>query len=114
MTEPSAPLKSVFVTTVAASSVAVIYGLVGVQPSPLPTLFLTFAPLISVIFWVQSDARFHPLATIQDLGFFVYLLWPVVFPWYVIKTCGARAWGLVFLLLAVLVARVIVGLVSGF
>src|SRR5438034_10993825 len=63
MTEPSAPLKSVFVTTVAASSVAVIYGLVGVQPSPLPTLFLTFAPLISVIFWVQSDARFHRLAT---------------------------------------------------
>jgi len=112
MTERSAPLKSVFVTTVTASTVAVIYGLVGVQPSPLPTLFLTFAPLISVIFWVQSDARFHRLATIQDLGFFVYLLWPVVVPWYVIKTRGARAWSLALLLLGAVVAPLILGLAA--
>src|SRR5438309_354548 len=110
MTEPSAPLKSVFVTTVAASTVAVIYGLMGVQPSPLPALFLAFAPLISVIFWVQSDARFHRLATIQDLGFFVYLLWPVLVPWYVIKTRGTRAWTLALLLLGAVVAPLILGL----
>src|SRR5256885_15014036 len=109
MTELSAPLKSVFVTTVAASTVAVIYGLMGVQPSPLPALFLAFAPLISVIFWVQSDARFHRLATIQDLGFFVYLLWPVLGPWDVIKTRGTRAWGLGLFLLAAGGAPLILG-----
>ena len=96
----------------AASTVAVIYGLMGVQPSPLPALFLAFAPLISVIFWVQSDARFHRLATIQDLGFFVYLLWPVLVPWYVIKTRGTRAWRLALLLLAAVVAPLILGLAA--
>src|SRR6266566_911989 len=61
MTEPSAPLKSVFVTTVAASTVAVIYGLMGVQPSPLTALFLAFAPLISVIF-LGAERRTFPSA----------------------------------------------------
>jgi hypothetical protein len=104
MTQSSAPLKSVFVTTVATSTVAVIYGLLGVHPSPLPALIMAFAPLISVIVWVQSDARFHRFATIQDLGLFVYLLWPVVLPWYVIKTRGARAWTLALLLVGAVFA----------
>jgi hypothetical protein len=107
MTEPSTPLKSVFVTTVAACTVGVIYGLAGVRPSPLPALFLAFAPLISVILWVQNDARLHRLATIHDLGFFAYLLWPVLVPWYVFKTRGARAWSLALLLLAAVVAPLI-------
>jgi hypothetical protein len=112
MTQPAAPLKSVFVTTVAASSLAAIYGLTGVRPSPVPSLFLTFAPLISVIFWIQNDARFHRLATIQDLGLFVYLLWPVLVPWYVIKTRGRRAWSLALLLLAAVFAPLVLTLAA--
>ncbi len=114
MTQSSAPLKSVFVATVAASTIAVTYGLVGMHPSPLPALFMAFAPLISVIFWVQNDARFHRLAAIQDLGLFVYLLWPVLVPWYVIKTRGARAWTLALLLVAAVFAPLVLALAAAF
>ena len=106
MVQPSTPLKSVYVTTAAASTVGVIYGLLGIPPSPLPFLFITLAALISVVSWVQRDAHLHHLAPIQDFGLFIYLLWPVLVPWYVVRTRGTRAWTLALLLLTMVLTPV--------
>ncbi len=114
MTSPSTPLKPVYITTVACAALGAIYGIFGIHPSLLPVLFITLAPLISVVFWVQNDARLYRLSTIQDFGLFVYLLWPVLVPWYVIKTRGVRAWTLIFLLLAAIVAPLVLTLFAAF
>ena len=110
MTTPSTPLKPVYITTVACCAIGATYGVFGIPPSLLPVLFITLAPVISVVFWVQNDARLYRLSTIQDFGLFVYLLWPALVPWYVINTRGVRAWTLILILLAAIVAPLVVTL----
>jgi hypothetical protein len=114
MTRPSAPLKPVYVTSVACSAIGAAYGLLGIRPSPLPVVFIVVAPLVSVVLRVQNDAPFYRFSTIQDFGLFVYLLWPILVPWYVIRTRGAHAWSLALLLLGVVVAPLVVTLFAAF
>jgi hypothetical protein len=92
MTTEAASLKPVFVTTAAAGTIAALYGLLGVHPSAVPQLFFLLAPLVSVVFWTQNDARSRRTGMIQDWGLFIYLLWPVLVPAYVFKTRSWRAW----------------------
>src|ERR1041384_4299251 len=92
MTERSAPLKSVYVTTATCGAIAAAYGLAGVRPSAIPTLFISVAPLISVALWLETDARLRHFSGVHDWGLFVLLLWPVLVPWYVVTTRGPKAW----------------------
>lgn len=109
MTE-QAPLKAVYVTTVTCATLAAVYGLAGVEPSPLPRLFISLGPLISVVLWLQNDARLRRFATVHDWGLLAYLLWPVLVPWYVFKTRGTKGWRMTLGLLgAVFVPMVIFG-----
>ena len=110
MTQLTAPLTPVVVTTVACSTLGAVYGLLRILPSPLPILFITIAPLVSVVLWVQNDAGLHRLSTVHDWGLFVYLFWPVLVPMHVFKTRGSRGWTLALLLLAVVPAPLVVAL----
>ena len=112
MTQPLASLKPVYVTTVVCSALGAVYGLLGIDPSPLPVLFISLAPVVSVVVWVQNDARRQRLSTIQDWGLFVYLFWPVLVPWYVITTRDHRAWTLALILLGAAVAPLVLTLVA--
>jgi hypothetical protein len=39
---------------------------------------------------------------VQDLGLFLYSGWPILLPWHILKTRGARGWGLIIKLLALI------------
>jgi membrane-bound acyltransferase YfiQ involved in biofilm formation len=108
MATQAASLKPVFVTTAAAGAIAALYGLFGVHPSPVPEIFLLVAPLVSVVFWTQNDARLRRTAFIQDWGFFIYLLWPILVPGYVFKTRGWGAWRFALGLLGVVLAPTLI------
>lgn len=40
--------------------------------------------------WLQTDSRRRGVLSVYDLGFFLYLAWPVVMPYYLVKTRGAK------------------------
>jgi hypothetical protein len=44
----------------------------------------------------------NDLADVHDWGFFVWLLWPIVIPWYAFKSRGRAGWRL-------LVAMILLG-----
>jgi hypothetical protein len=108
MTEQSASLKSVYVTMATCATFAAAYGLAGLELSPLPILFITAGPLVSVVIWLQNDARLRRFATVHDWGLLAYVLWPVLVPWYVFKTRGTRAWRMSLGLLAAVLAPSVV------
>ncbi len=114
MTSPSTPLGSVYFTSGACAAIGGIYGFLGIPPSPLPITTIALAPVVSVVLWVQNDARHHGLSTVHDFGLLVYLLWPVLVPWYVLKTRGVRAWSLALLLLTAAVAPLVVAVLTAF
>ena len=114
-------LRPVIITTAVASCFAAAYGFMTpwnptLEPSALVALFLSVGPLISVVIWVQNDAQARRIATVQDWGLFVYLLFPVMVPRHVFLTRGRGAWRLALALVAAVfapIAGAVIGLVVG-
>ena len=87
-------LRTACLTAAFCSLVAVLYAAIAVEPAPILLLCISFAPLTAVCLWLQKDARHAGIGGIQDWGFFLWLFWPVVIPWYAFKTRGLSGWRL--------------------
>jgi hypothetical protein len=75
------------------------------------TLIYAVGILWAVGWWLRTDSRRRGVLSVYDLGFFLYLAWPVVMPYYLVKTHGAK--GLLFILafVAAYVGAAIIGMV---
>jgi hypothetical protein len=91
-----------------------LYVLARIEPSPMLSLFLVISPPILGILWLQKDARRTHLGDVQDWGFFVWIAWPILVPWYAFKSRG-RAGGrlLIALILLFFPAYIAAMLVTG-
>jgi hypothetical protein len=87
-------LRGARITALVCSLTTALYAIAQVDPSPLVVLFTSAGPLIAVIMWMQRDARRTGVGSVHDFGFFVWLAWPVVIPWYAWKTRGRSGWRL--------------------
>ena len=90
------------------SLTAAIYAVAGIEPSGLVVAMMVVAPPVSVILWMQKDASLTGTGAGQDVGWFVWMAWPVVIPWYVFKTRGRRGWLLLTALIALMLAPQVV------
>jgi hypothetical protein len=96
MTEQSkdTTLRVAKIVAAFASLVAAIYTATRSDPPPVIALFLSLGPILAVIMWLQKDARRTGVGMVQDWGYFLFLAWPVVIPWYAFKTRGRSGWRL--------------------
>jgi hypothetical protein len=92
-------LRTGYLAAAFCSAIAVIYAISSAAPAPAVMLFISFAPIVAVCAWLQKDARITGVASVHDWGFFIYLAWPVVIPWYALKTRGRAGWRLAGILL---------------
>lgn len=53
-------------------------------------IILALGILWAVGWWLRTDSRRRGVLSVYDLGFFLYLAWPLVMPYYLLKTRGAR------------------------
>jgi len=96
VTAASTPgLRRARITALLCSLIAALYVIAQVEPSPLVVLFISVTPLIVVIMWLQRDAQRTGVGAVHDFGFFLWLAWPVVIPWYAWKTRGWAGWRLI-------------------
>jgi hypothetical protein len=96
------------------SLMAAVYAALQIQPSVLPSLFLTSGPAIIVILWLQKDARRTGVGAVRDLGFFLWLAWPFVIPWYAFRTRGRAGWKLAAGLFGLIMASYVTWIVVAF
>lgn len=54
------------------------------------TFLFTVGMLWAVGWWLRTDSRRRGVLSVYDLGFFLYLAWPILMPYYLLKTRGAR------------------------
>jgi hypothetical protein len=40
--------------------------------------------------WMRRDSRLRGIPWIYDMGMFLYILWPFIMPYYLLKSRGAR------------------------
>jgi len=86
------------------SLVAAIYGASATVPGPGMAFLLTLLPLTAVCLWLQGDARRLRAGYLLDLGFLLWVFWPLVIPWHALSTRGRRGWGLALGLLGLVLA----------
>ena len=70
------------------------YGLLGALPGSFVSRLFIIGPPVAVAMWLARDARSRRLQGVVDMGWFFYIGWPLVVPWYAIKTRGAAGWRL--------------------
>lgn len=57
---------------------------------PGVTLIYLAGMLWAIGWWLRTDSRRRGVLSVYDLGLFLYLAWPLVMPYYLLKTRGAR------------------------
>lgn len=50
----------------------------------------SFIFIVLSIMWAYADARQRNFHKPFDFGFIAYVLWPIVFPWYLVTTRGIK------------------------
>ena len=95
------------------SLVSITYTLLQAEPAPAVTLFVSLGPLFAVILWLQKDARRTGVGAVQDWGYFLWLAWPAVIPWYAFKTRGLAGWKLTAGLFALIGSSYVSALIVG-
>ena len=68
--------------------------------------------IILTIFWAYYDAERKDFDRPFDFGLFIYVFWPVAFPWYLIKTRGIEGALLFVGFIAIWLAPWLSGLVA--
>lgn len=104
----TASLRPLLVTSAICAAIAALYALPPLPENALVLLVTTLAPMVAAANWIRSDARARKIALVQDLGFFLFIAWPVVIPWYAIKTRGRHAWPMALVLLVVIASPMLV------
>lgn len=93
----NSPLSRIFSPTVLLYAFVVISqiadGIYVVTEGGAPA-FITFLSALGLVWlvgwWLRRDNRLQNLTSVYDLGMFLYILWPFIMPYYLVKTRGAR------------------------
>jgi hypothetical protein len=106
MTEIAAghSLRNPTITALFCALAGCLYAVAQVDPSPSVALFVTAAPVLAVILWLQRDAVRTGVGSVHDLGLFLWIAWPVVIPWYAWKTRGRAGLHLTVVLFALILS----------
>jgi polyferredoxin len=75
------------------------------------TLLFTVGLLWAVGWWLRTDRRRRGVLSVYDLGFFLFLAWPIVMPYYLIKTRGAKGLLVMLGFVAAYVGAEIIGII---
>jgi hypothetical protein len=98
----------------AASLATAVYVAADVEPSALMMLILFSGPALAVVIWLQKDAQRTGVGAVLDFGYFLFLAWPVVIPWYAFKTRGRGGWRLVAELFGLIAAPWATGVATAY
>ena len=70
--------------------VAGIYLASGHEPPPMFSAIYVFGFLWMIGWWLRDDAKGRGIGWVYDIGFFLYLAWPLVMPYYLLNSRGAK------------------------
>ena len=86
-----------------------IYFASEIEPSPAFTLIDSIGLLWLVGWWLLTDSRKRGVAWVYDMGFFLSIAWPLIIPYYLLKTRGAKG---LLLILAFVITYIGAGVVG--
>ncbi|MGQ0543013.1 MAG: hypothetical protein ACT4O9_14345 [Blastocatellia bacterium] len=86
----STPARVFFAFTFFAQVIALLYEAWALEP-PTAYLYLLYLAHASILWWwLKEDSRKTGGTWPMDLGYFIYLAWPVLIPYHLFTTRGLR------------------------
>ncbi|PYV34065.1 MAG: hypothetical protein DMG22_07465 [Acidobacteria bacterium] len=80
----------VYASAAVAGLCAGAYDARGIEISGVFRLLTYFGFLTLMSYWLQNDSKRSEAWRVRDFGFFMFLMWPLIVPYYLLKTRGAR------------------------
>jgi len=87
----AAPTVFLYVYVIVTQVVAGLYEAAELEPNPALVLIGPFGFIWALAGWFQRDIYSRGLRWAIDLGFFLYIGWLIILPYYLFKTRGPRA-----------------------
>ncbi len=110
------PLFSIVIIGIFISFVQMVNGLFAARKGEPSAgfAFLSYIILFSLIgYWLRKDNQTYKIEWIFDMGFFFYLAWPLIVPFYLFKTRGVKAFPIIFGFIGIFVGAYIIGWLLG-
>lgn len=86
----SSPAALLYLYLIAAQVVTGVYLARQAELPPAFSLLYPLGFLWAVGRWLRRDSRGRGVGWVFDMGLFLYIAWPVVMPYYLLKTRGAK------------------------
>jgi hypothetical protein len=67
--------------------------------------------LWAIGWWLRTDSNRRGVLSVYDVGLFLYLAWPVVIPYYLLKTRGAKGLLIILGFVAAYVGAAMIGII---
>ncbi len=80
------------------------------EPNPTFTFIYAMGFLWIIGWWLLTDSRKRGVSWVYDMGLFLYIAWPILMPYYLIKTRRAKGLLVIFGFLGVYIGAWLLGL----
>lgn len=108
LTSPTALLYIFLVLSQIATG---MYLASGLEPSAAFTLISVFGFLWIIGWWLHRDSKRTGVPIAFDMGLFLYVAWPFVLPYYLIKSRGVKGLLVILGFVAVYVGATFIGMI---
>jgi hypothetical protein len=90
LSQITSPTASIYVFVIITQFVSGIYLASELEPPPIFTLLYALGLLWVIGWWLLRDSRKRGVQWAFDMGLFLYIAWPLIMPYYLLKTRGAK------------------------
>ena len=105
------PAGLLYIYLVLSSFALGVYQARGVEAPDAFVVILPFGYLWSVGWWLRTDSRQRGFTWPWDLGLFLYIIWPLLIPYYLLKTRGWRGLLAIVVFIAAYIGARLLGMV---
>jgi hypothetical protein len=104
------PTSLLYIYLILTSIALGIYLGSQIEPPAVFTFIYSAGFLWIVGWWLLTDSRKRGVAWVYDIGFFLYIAWPFIMPYYLVKTRRAKGLLLILAFVGTYVAALAVGM----
>lgn len=106
----SAPVVALCLYVFFVNILNVVYIVHEFQPSAIFEILSMIAFWLILCWWLREDSKKFGVGWFLDIGFFIYIAWIIIIPYYLFKTRGFRGFITILLFLGIHAAAYLLSL----
>ena len=110
LSQVASPTKLLYMYVAVVQIVSGFYLAGSIEPPPLFALLYALGFLWIIGWWLLKDSRKLGVEWVLDMGLFLYIAWPLIMPYYLLKTRGVKGILAIIVFIGVFVMAAMAGI----